>query len=91
MGAHLINSAATEATVGYWRERGREVDYVVESKGEVVAIEVKSGPRSRAGGGMEAFLGGHPSARPLLIGGDGMSLEEWFVQGWSQAWAGYGR
>ncbi len=83
VGAHLINAAASESTVGYWRDRGKEADYVVESKGELVAIEVKSGPRSRGGGGMEAFLGAHPGARPLLIGGDGIPLEEWFERRWS--------
>jgi len=44
VGAHLANAAAAgECEVTYWRERNREVDFVVETGGRVTAIEVKSG------------------------------------------------
>jgi len=49
IGAHLINSAAgTGVELFYWRERGREVDFVLRSGKTVVVIEVKL-PAHRAG------------------------------------------
>jgi hypothetical protein len=48
-GAHLINSAKeTGVEVFYWRERNREVDFVLRSGKAVVAIEVNAA-RTRKG------------------------------------------
>ncbi len=56
MGAHLLNSSAgTNVEVFYWRERGREVDFVVRVGARVAAIEVKSGTAKGTLPGMEAF------------------------------------
>ena len=44
VGAHLANAAATgDCEAYYWRERNREVDFVVRAGTSLVAIEVKSG------------------------------------------------
>lgn len=59
----------------YWRERDVEVDYVSEVDGEVVAIEIKAGKRTRSKSGLQQFKARYPRARTLLIGGDGISAE----------------
>jgi predicted AAA+ superfamily ATPase len=79
VGAHLLNSSAeTAAEVFYWRERGREVDFVVRLGQRVAAIEVKSGADKGALPGMEAFTRTFRPQRTLLIGGDGLPLEQFF-------------
>ncbi|MFB3820083.1 MAG: ATP-binding protein [Candidatus Methylomirabilales bacterium] len=76
VGAHLVNgTAGAGAEISYWLERGREVDFVLQADGEILAIEVKSGAPPRALPGLEAFRATFPAARFLLVGGDGMPLE----------------
>lgn len=77
VGAHLANAAAQgECEVFYWRERNREVDFVLRTGRRITAIEVKSGRRRESLAGMEAFGEIHRSARKLLVGGTGIPLEE---------------
>ena len=79
IGAHLINHAITEGfTVSYWRERNSEVDFVLEKKGKVVGIEVKSGV-TRSSAGMEAFKETFKPSKFFLIGNTGMPWQE-FLQ-----------
>ena len=79
VGAHLVNSSAgTAAEVFYWRERGREVDFVVRMGRRVVAIEVKSGASKGTLPGMAAFAHTFRPQRILLVGGDGLPLEQFF-------------
>lgn len=76
VGAHLVNAAAIgDCTVEYWRERNREVDFVVTVGRQRLAIEVKSGQRRGILPGIDVFVETHGSARPLLVGADGISLE----------------
>src|SRR6185436_19066246 len=57
IGAHLLNSSfGTNISVGYWRERNHEVDFVLHEGKTTVAIEVKSGSRRESIPGMEAFV-----------------------------------
>jgi len=80
VGAHLVAGlAGTGASVTYWRERHREVDFVVERGDSLVAIEVKSGRRTRELPGLDDFRARHPRARPLLVGADGVPLEEFLL------------
>jgi hypothetical protein len=77
VGAHLANAAAAGACeLFYWRDRNREVDFVVRSGRRVVALEVKSGKPREARPGLEAFAEAFRPTRMLLVGGDGMPLEE---------------
>lgn len=56
VGAHLCNSATSAATEGfYWRDRGKEVDYVIRSGRSLVAFEVKSGTRRATPSGLAEF------------------------------------
>ncbi len=77
VGAHLVNSGLE---VFYWRERNREVDWVVRGRRVATAIEVKSGARRTALPGMAAFAAAHGPVQQLLVGGDGMALDE-FLRG----------
>jgi predicted AAA+ superfamily ATPase len=77
VGAHLSNAAAAGAcAVYYWRERNHEVDFVVKAGRRVTAIEVKSGRSPQAHAGMAAFAIAFKPHRSLLVGGDGIALEE---------------
>ncbi|MDR2448604.1 MAG: ATP-binding protein [Prevotellaceae bacterium] len=76
VGAHLINHAVTgKYNVGYWREGGSEVDFVLEKEGKVIGLEVKSGAKGGTSG-MKVF---HEKFRPnklLLVGTGGIPYEE---------------
>lgn len=80
-GAHLANAAAAgECELFYWRDRNREVDFVVRAGRSVTAIEVKSGRSRDTLPGMEAFSAAFKPRRKLLVGGDGIALEEFLSQ-----------
>jgi uncharacterized protein len=89
VGAHLANAAAGgECELFYWRERSQEVDFVVRVGRTVIAIEVKSGRAPDAFRGLGAFAEAFSPKRTLLVGGDGISLEEFLtrhVQHWLRA------
>jgi hypothetical protein len=77
VGTHLANAAAAgECEVFYWRERNREVDFVVRSGRTVTAIEVKSTRARDALPGLAEFASAFKPKRQLLVGGDGIPLEE---------------
>ncbi|TAK42017.1 MAG: ATP-binding protein [Betaproteobacteria bacterium] len=80
-GAHLANAAAAgECELYYWRERNREVDFVVRTGRTVTAIEVKSGRRRESLAGMDAFAASFKGARRVLVGGDGIALGEFLAK-----------
>jgi len=77
VGAHLQNGTlGTTMELFYWRDRGREVDFVLRSGERLVAIEVKSGRARTEFPGMEAFGNAFRPSRKLLVGGQGIPLEE---------------
>lgn len=80
VGAHLINQSFKnkKLKIYYWREGNDEVDFVVEYKKRVIAIEVKTG---KVGGlsGMNAFHKIHKPEKSLVIGTGGLAWEE-FLQ-----------
>jgi len=77
VGAHLVNAAA-EGTckVFYWRDRNREVDFIVQAGDELTAIEVKSGRSADSLPGIAAFEKTFRSTRKLLVGSEGINVEE---------------
>lgn len=80
VGAHLANGAmAGNLELHYWRERGREVDFVARSGRRLTAIEVKSGAASDAQPGLDAFTRAFRPQRRLLVGGDGIPVEEFLM------------
>jgi len=89
VGAHLANAAAGGVCeLFYWRERSREVDFVLRAGRVVVAIEVKSGRAPDAFPGLADFAAAFKPKRTLIVGGDGIVLEEFLtrpVEHWLQA------
>lgn len=81
VGAHLANAAAAGVCeVYYWRERNREVDFVVKAGRMLTAIEVKSGKTRTSLPGIAAFAEAFNPKGTLLVGGDGIALEEFLLQ-----------
>lgn len=86
VGAHLANAATTgDCDIHYWRDRNREVDFVLSAGRTLVAIEVKSGRAPETLPGMAAFSAAFRPTRKLLVGGDGIGIESFLstpVQDW---------
>lgn len=81
VGAHLANAAATgSCEVYYWRQGNREVDFVAHTGKHLIAIEVKGGRRRDALPGISAFAAQFKPLRSLLVGGDGISIEEFLLR-----------
>lgn len=81
VGAHLANAAMSgEYELFYWRERNREVDFVVRAGRRLTAIEVKSGRSGDSLPGMATFAAAYKPQRKLLIGGDGIPIEEFLTR-----------
>jgi hypothetical protein len=85
VGAHLCNNLnSVEYDVTYWRDGDHEVDFVIARGHDVWAIEVKSG-RSGKTTGLSRFRVRYPNAKALLVGAQGIPLEEFFrndVKSW---------
>jgi predicted AAA+ superfamily ATPase len=76
IGAHLANAARTSGIkLYYWRERNDEIDFVLEYKGKVIGIEVKSGASRRAKG-MTAFRNKFSPDKMLLVGADSFPWQD---------------
>ena len=88
VGAHLANAAASgDCELFYWREGNRDVDFVLRAGRRVVGIEVKSGRAPLAHSGLAAFTEAFKPKRTLLVGGDGIPVEEFLsrpVTDWLQ-------
>jgi len=81
VGAHLVNAAASgTCEVFYWREGHREVDFVVRGRRRLLAIEVKSGRSRETHGGLAALAGTFRTARQILVGGDGIPVEQFLAK-----------
>lgn len=81
VGAHLANAAMRgECALHYWREGNREVDFIVSTAQRLTAIEVKSGRAPLAHSGTTAFVEAFKPQRSLLVGGDGIALNDFLMQ-----------
>ncbi len=77
VGAHLINTTrGSEVKVHYWRERNREVDFVLLKGEDIVGIEVKSGREKESTPGIDTFSKKFSPVRVLLVGKGGIPLDE---------------
>jgi len=76
VGAHLLNFAIPQNyTLYYWREGNNEVDFVLEKRGKIIAIEVKSSD-SFNNKGIEVFKNRYNPDKTYLIGNRGLPWEE---------------
>lgn len=79
IGAHLWAARDPRTELLYWRNRGREVDFVLSRGDSLTAIEVKSGRRRDGLPGMSAFESAHGPTKKLLVGGDGTPIDAFLV------------
>jgi predicted AAA+ superfamily ATPase len=80
VGAHLINSTiGTKTKISYWREGNKEVDFIMQRGNEIIAIEVKSSQKRTSLPGIAAFSKKFNPQKKLLIGGQGIPLEEFLL------------
>jgi uncharacterized protein len=74
--AHLINHSLTENfKVYYWRHRNDEIDFVLEKRGKVIGLEVKSSTSGNTSG-MAAFKNKYTPDKVLLVGNSGIPWQE---------------
>lgn len=86
VGAHLANGAATgDFELYYWRDRNREVDFVIRHGRQITAIEVKSASLRGARSGLQAFVQAFGEVRLLMVGEGGIPVEE-FLRKPSEHW-----
>lgn len=79
IGSYLVNSAYTSGfQIYYWREGNYEVDFVLEYRGKVIGIEVKSGQTQKASG-MQVFQKTVKPDRILLVGDSSLPWQD-FLQ-----------
>ena len=76
VGAHLVNTGRPELRLRYWRNSGREVDFVLERGRRLVAIEVKSGARRSGLSGLREFSERFDVESSILVGQGGLPLTE---------------
>ena len=80
VGAALANGLkGTQIELYYWSTRNKEVDFVVRRSDILVAIEVKSGRRRTTTPGIETFAGEFSVKKKLLVGSQGIPLEEFLL------------
>jgi len=76
VGAHLINHTITQNySVYYWRERNDEVDFVLERRGKLIAVEVKSND-SQNNRGLEVFKNKFMPDKLYLVSNRGLLWQE---------------
>ncbi|MHC1777492.1 MAG: ATP-binding protein [Lentimicrobium sp.] len=79
IGAHLLNSSLDKKyNLYYWNENNFEVDFVLESAGRLIDIEVKTGKDSKNSGIGKFESMFHPQAS-FIIGTDGIPIEEFLA------------
>jgi predicted AAA+ superfamily ATPase len=79
VGAYLLAKAREESfDVYWWRDRDREVDFVLKKGKSIIALEVKSGRVKHIGGYLD-FKKKYPQARCLVIGDSNCSLEDFLL------------
>ncbi len=77
VGAHLVNSSiGSMMEVFYWREREREVDFILRKGKNVIALEVKSGRKRESTLGMQIFSTHYKPQRIMLIGEGGIPIKD---------------
>lgn len=85
VGTHLLSSVTgKDVSLGYWREKQNEVDFVLYNEYSAVAFEVKSGERTY-GRGMDTFLRRYPEGKVFSVsakadaGSLAIPLEEFLI------------
>jgi predicted AAA+ superfamily ATPase len=81
IGAHFLNKIrGTRIELFYWRERNEEVDFILRKGTFITAIEVKTLYKKETFSGMKTFSEKFKPKRMLIIGNQGITLEEFFKE-----------
>ncbi len=79
VGAYLVNDGKIHNyEVYYWREDKSEIDFVLRKGDKILGIEVKTN-FEKSSKPAAVFLEKYPKARVILVGLDGIKLEEFFT------------
>jgi len=79
IGAHLLNASISKGfSIYYWRERDQEVDFILEWRGKLLAIEVKSSDPGQLKG-LTLFRNLYPHSKILLVGKTGLPWQEFLT------------
>jgi len=80
VGASLFNSViGKNMDLFYWAGRNRELDFVLSRGNELIAIEVKTTAHKTRLPGIAEFSKQFPAAKKLLVGNQGITLEEFLL------------
>jgi len=80
-----VNASLFNATIGknidlyYWAGRNRELDIVLSRGNDLIAIEIKSTAQKTNLPGIAAFSKQFPVTRKLMVGAQGIPLEEFLL------------
>ncbi|MDR1324123.1 MAG: ATP-binding protein [Candidatus Margulisbacteria bacterium] len=78
-GAYLLARGREEGfQVFWWRERDKEVDFVLQQGTKITALEIKSGRVKKSGSSIE-FQKKYPQALSFIIGSANFSLEDFLL------------
>ncbi len=83
--AAVARARRCRCSIPRWRERNHEVDFIVKAGRRLTAIEVKSGRAPQAQPRTAAFVRAFKPPRTLLVGGDGLALQD-FLSGPVSDW-----
>lgn len=76
VGAHLLNNSLSEEyQLFYWRHRNNEVDFIIENKGKIIGLEIKSG-KTQKSSGIDAFKNQYNPDKIFLVGDSGIPWQE---------------
>jgi hypothetical protein len=79
IGAHLVNRCReNDCRVWYWREGNDEVDFIIQNRNVIAAVEIKSGPTIRKKG-FDRFRKLYPDSKTILVGDAGIPWQEFLL------------
>ena len=79
VGAHILNTASSRTQIKYWRDKGHEVDFVLQRGPHLVGVEVKSGQAPVEVRGLAEFERRFQPARTVVVGDSGVPLHEFLA------------
>ena len=86
IGAYLINNTDLIGyKLYYWRESSNEVDFILERRGETIAIEVKSGRRT-TNKGLPLFREQYLPRHAIVVGSGGIAIEDFLKMDLIKLW-----
>ena len=76
IGVHLLNSSAEgNYKLYYWREADKEVDFIIEKQGKLIAIEVKTNLKKNFNG-IKEFIKRYNPDKTFIIGSEGLQWQD---------------